>query len=1787
MSVIKQKLAKKEGATFDRRQDIASIQDFYKYYREEHQLKELQEEERNQRTGVVGDQNELEQIALKKRKVFTTLRVLKDVVDALSSTEADAVITSEFKEQMESDVADSEELKAYNILSLEAPGVPDIVGTFREVNAAVLELEFSGQLPEDFTKPKQRHVDVFDVLGYVFGFQPDNVSNQREHLVLLLASVQSQLGIDGIHQHLDEKAITELYDKVLDNYKKWCGYVRTRSVDQKADNKKMRIFFMSLYLLIWGEAANVRFLPECICYIFHRMALELWGILQDQAIVRAESCIVEDTSSFLNQIILPVYTALKAEAEKNLGGKAAHSKWRNYDDFNEFFWSPSCFDQLKWPWNLNSPFFSKSNVNNEGSRRLRRHALGKTSFVEHRTFFHLYHSFHRVWIFLVMMLQGLTILSFSKKLDLKTLKILLSLGPTYFFMNLIESALDIFLMFGAYKSTRRKSIAQIFVRFIFFGGCAGGLFYLYLKMMLESNNVFFKIYLLCLGLFVVFHIIISLAMHIPAIRILAEKGDRFKLVDMIKSMFQARSYVGRGLFERPGDFIRYVLFWAIVLGCKFSFGYFLLIKPLADATRVIVNTSEITYTWHDFFSRHNHNALAVAFFWAPVVMIYLLDISIWYTVFSAILGGLIGAKERLGEIRSLEMLANRFDTFPMAFVENLQPQATRGGTTDTGLQNPSHYAARFAPFWNEIVNCLRLEDYIKNREKELLLMPSNDGNLSLVQWPLFLLVSKVFLAMDLAIDSKDTSQIGLWEKLKKDQYMSFAVQEAYESLRSLLGSLLNDEGNLWVKQVDDDMQTAISQGAFFASFEINKLQFVVSRITALTGLLVKGGNAEQAFLDLFDAVTNEFCKESLRSNYSRFEELSRNRRGWFGSMKWDSRIEERQKECAKRLHLLLTIKESAANIPKNLEAQRRLQFFTNSLFMKMPKAPTVRSMKSFSVYTPYFSEIVLYSKEDLRKENEDGISTIFYLQKIFPDEWRNFRERISATDDEFEERVISGKLETSELQELRLWASYRGQTLARTVRGMMYYRRALMLQSFLENPSGDIERGYPIASFESSFHARAQADIKFTYVITCQIYGQQKQKQDARAADILYLMQRNEGLRIAFIDTVESEEDGKPQKEYFSKLVKADLNRKDHQEIYSIQLPGNPVLGEGKPENQNHAIIFTRGEAVQTIDMNQDNYFEEALKMCNLLEEFKQNHGIHVATILGVREHVFTGSVSSLASFMSNQETSFVTLGQRVLASPLKVRMHYGHPDVFDRIFHVTRGGISKASKVINISEDIFAGFNSTLRQGNITHHEYIQVGKGRDVGLNQIALFEAKVSSGNGEQSLSRDVYRLGQLFDFFRLLSFYSTSVGYYVCTMMTTLVIYVFLYGKAYLALSGVGQSLEDIAEISNNTALESALNAQFLFQIGIFTAVPMLMGFILEQGILQAIMSFVTMQLQLCSIFFTFSLGTRTHYFGRTILHGGAKYRATGRGFVVQHIKFADNYRLYSRSHFVKALEIVMLLLVYLAYGYAKTSVGYLLLSFSSWILAISWLFAPYIFNPSGFEWQKTVDDFDDWINWLFYRGGVGVKGEDSWEAWWEEEQEHIRSLRGKILETILSLRFFFFQYGVVYHLKAAGKSQSLAVYGISWLVLVGIILIFKVFSFSQKASVNFQMLLRLVQGMVFIMLVAGLVVIVALTPLSIGDVFASLLAVIPTGWGILSIGIAWKHMVKTLGLWTSFRAIARFYDAAMGMIIFFPVAVLSWFPFVSTFQTRLLFNQAFSRGLEISLILAGNRPNVQA
>lgn len=113
-----------------------------------------------------------------------------------------------------------------------------------------------------------------------------------------------------------------------------------------------------------------------------------------------------------------------------------------------------------------------------------------------------------------------------------------------------------------------------------------------------------------------------------------------------------------------------------------------------------------------------------------------------------------------------------------------------------------------------------------------------------------------------------------------------------------------------------------------------------------------------------------------------------------------------------------------------------------------------------SILTPYLDEEVLFSINSLEKPNEDGVSILFYLQKIFPgfiysvfdfwycycygymldlewrtliwttilmtDEWDNFLERIGCNNEE------DIKLDPNLEEDLRLWASYRGQTLTKT-----------------------------------------------------------------------------------------------------------------------------------------------------------------------------------------------------------------------------------------------------------------------------------------------------------------------------------------------------------------------------------------------------------------------------------------------------------------------------------------------------------------------------------------------------------------------------------------------------------------------------------------------------------------------------------------------------------------------------------------------------------------------------------
>ncbi|WOK97890.1 hypothetical protein Cni_G06598 [Canna indica] len=1734
---------------------------------------------------------------------------------------------------------------------------------FPEVRAAMAALRTVGELRKPPFVRWHDGLDLLDWLGAFFGFQRDNVRNQREHLVLLLANAQMRLQPppDNIDV-LDEKVVRRVRKKLIHNYTAWCAFLGRKSnvwisdsgLQRTAADPRRELLYAALYLLIWGEAANLRFVPECLSYIFHHMAMDLNRILEgymDDATGQPALPAITGENAFLTRVVTPIYETIKREVDSSRNGTAPHSEWRNYDDINEYFWNSHCFDRLGWPLDRSKNFFATSSTQNR---------VGKTGFVERRSFWNLYRSFDRLWVVLILFLQAAIIVAWHgtetypwQNLQTRDAQVrVLTIFITWAGLRILQSLLDVITQRKLVSRETRLLGVRMVLKILAAAAWTVAFAILYSRMWDQRNrdrawshaaNQRLLNFIEAVGVFVLPELLAIVLFIIPWIRNFLEKTN-WRILYVLTWWFQSRTFVGRGLREGPLDNVKYALFWIVLLAVKFSFSYFLQIKPMISPTKAILRLQNVESQWPELISKSNRFGVFVL--WVPVVLIYLMDIQIWYSIFSSLAGALVGLFSHLGEIRDVHQLRLRFQFFASAMQFNLMPEeqlfkehgTLRSQFRDAvnrlklryGLGRPYNKIesnqvgpSRFALIWNEIIQTFREEDIVSDREVELLELPPYAWNIRVIRWPCLLLCNELLLALGQAKELKADDRKH-WRKICNIEYRRSAVIEAYDSVKYLLLVIIKEgtEEHSIVAGLFEELDSCIRVEKFSLEYDMRVLQSIYDKLVILLSTLIKPNKDRNKVVNtlqtLYDIATRDFPKNKKSIDQLREAGLAPT---GSRSLLFENAVELPSAENdnfyrqVRRLHTILTSKDSMNNIPKNLEARRRIAFFSNSLFMNMPRAPQVEKMRAFSVLTPYYNEEVLYSKEQLQSENEDGISIIFYLQKIYEDDWANFLERMRR----------EGMIDEEELwgirsRDLRLWASYRGQTLSRTVRGMMYYYRALKMLAFLDSASEiDIREGSrelaavggssrrqknDLSSLEDGSrspssrnlsrassgvsllfkgHEHGTALMKYTYVVACQIYGNQKAKNDTRANDILYLMKNNEALRVAYVDEVTSSRD---EVEYYSVLVKYDQELEKEVEVYRVRLPGPLKLGEGKPENQNHALIFTRGDAVQTIDMNQDNYFEEALKMRNLLEEYSYKYGARKPTILGVREHVFTGSVSSLAWFMSAQETSFVTLGQRVLANPLKVRMHYGHPDVFDRLWFLSRGGISKASRVINISEDIFAGFNCTLRGGNVTHHEYIQVGKGRDVGLNQISMFEAKVASGNGEQTLSRDVYRLGHRLDFFRMLSFFYTTVGFYFNTMIVVLTVYSFVWGRLYLALSGLEDSIRKNANSMNNAALGTVLNQQFIIQLGLFTALPMIIENSLEHGFLPAIWDFFTMQLQLASMFYTFSMGTKTHYYGRTILHGGAKYRATGRGFVVEHKKFAENYRLYARSHFIKAIELGIILTLYASYSaIGKNTFVYIVMTISSWFLVVSWIMAPFAFNPSGFDWLKTVYDFDDFMSWIWYPSRISATSDQSWEKWWNEENGHLRTSGrlGLLLEVLLDLRYFFFQYGIVYHLNIANRSHSFLVYVLSWIGIVVAIGIFVLVDYARdRYAAKEHLTYRAIQSFVIIFVILVIVLLLEFTSFKIIDIFTSLLAFIPTGWGLISIAQVAKPILQRTVLWETVVAVARFYDILFGVIVMAPVAFLSWMPGFQEMQTRILFNEAFSRGLQISRILTGKK-----
>ncbi|GKB22871.1 callose synthase 2-like protein [Tanacetum coccineum] len=185
------------------------------------------------------------------------------------------------------------------------------------------------------------------------------------------------------------------------------------------------------------------------------------------------------------------------------------------------------------------------------------------------------------------------------------------------------------------------------------------------------------------------------------------------------------------------------------------------------------------------------------------------------------------------------------------------------------------------------------EDLISNREMDLLLMPCwGDFDLNLIQWPPFLLASKLPIALDMAKDSKVKKrdrERELQKRLNTDGYMLCDVQECYDSCKNIFDFLI-----LEIKHEASDKDKLVIM--LLNMLEVVKKEIFDERDSSMMD------PSRKYFAELNFPVTKE-------------------------TDAW--------KEKIRRLHLLLTEKESAMDVPSNLEARRRISFFSNYLFMDM------------------------------------------------------------------------------------------------------------------------------------------------------------------------------------------------------------------------------------------------------------------------------------------------------------------------------------------------------------------------------------------------------------------------------------------------------------------------------------------------------------------------------------------------------------------------------------------------------------------------------------------------------------------------------------------------------------------------------------------------------------------------------------------------------------------------------------------------------------------------------------
>lgn len=631
----------------------------------------------------------------------------------------------------------------------------------------------------------------------------------------------------------------------------------------------------------------------------------------------------------------------------------------------------------------------------------------------------------------------------------------------------------------------------------------------------------------------------------------------------------------------------------------------------------------------------------------------------------------------------------------------------------------------------------------------------------------------------------------------------------------------------------------------------------------------------------------------------------------------------------------------------------------------------------------------------------DGVNTnLAFIISQFPDEWLFFAKRVYKDERgsflELYKLFIEDKLPTLappgqlglDLElEIRLWAAMRTHSVAKTVIGALQYQHALSslpkIRKYYENTGKRIPEDHAeLILADQTFGQRVpdgnpENDDAVKQLLRryaddpVYLVFDVNEKTGAEVRNLVWRSVKDSG-QYAGGDEAPMREGspgiGEENIPYKYASVKCRWDKEMGLTVVEVLPRMFPLrIGEGnyktqgKACNQMNALWFAAGHRIQALDCNMGAFIGEAFKIPYVLRRFlplgQKNRVASRCRYLGFREYIYTGREGTVGKCHAAAEWTFGTIYQRFL-SGMGIRMHYGHPDFVCAFWARNRGGMSKGSAVVNLSEDIFAGYNLHMRAEASPHVDVLEFEKGREAAFNAASLFFSKISAGSVGIIRSRDNHLLCERIGVLHSLSFYFTSVAFYVSNLLIDFSITLYVTLFIVFTLANI-----DLTKLS---ALGSSFNGEWLLSLGIMSLVPQFCEMILEFGANRACRE-VFGGLPASTMFFIFQNKSIAAAMRAGAISGLARYAGTGRPLANLHQTWKDNYCNYFKSHYTPSIRLMVLYIVYNLLA-SQTFQGQLpmflvVISFTFWIVT------PVIFAPFARCTLITQDlrDFNGFIN----------------------------------------------------------------------------------------------------------------------------------------------------------------------------------------------------------------------------